>query len=126
MMPRPRREAPRCRLGRQEDTPFCMLEVYIRHPEAPVNRLYTAVWNGMQEDKPFWLLDVTRLFLRLFFGDRGSRRNMVPNSVSYCRAEPFKVPAAAPRPRGRLRLHTGVTTTPHAQCDKKLRVAAFN
>ena len=24
----------------------------------------------------------TRLFLRLFFGNRGSRRNMVPNSVS--------------------------------------------
>ena len=34
--------------------------------------------------------------LRLFFGNCGSRRDMVPNSVSYCRAEPFKVPAAAP------------------------------
>ena len=30
-----------------------------------------------------------RLF-RLFFGDWGSRRNMVPNSVSYRRAKPFK------------------------------------
>ena len=29
--------------------------------------------------------------LRLFFGDRGSRGNMVPNFVSYCRAKPFNV-----------------------------------
>ena len=28
-------------------------------------------------------------FLRLFFGDWGSRRKMLPNSVSYRRAKPF-------------------------------------
>ena len=35
---------------------------------------------------------------------------MLPNSVSYCRAEPFKVPAAAPRPRkkGRFRVGAGL------------------
>ena len=42
--------------------------------------------------------------LRLFFGDWGSRRNMVPNSVSYRRAKPFKVLAAAPRPREKGRI----------------------
>ena len=34
---------------------------------------------------------------------------MVPNSVSYCRAKPFKVLAAAPRPREKGRF-TGCST----------------
>ena len=41
-------------------------------------------------------------FYGCFFGNRSSRRKMLPKSVPYCRAEPFKVPAAAPRPRKRV------------------------
>ena len=34
---------------------------------------------------------------------------MVPNSVSYCRAEPFKVLAAAPRPRKKGRFRVAIS-----------------
>ena len=37
---------------------------------------------------------------------------MVPNSVSHCRAEPFKVLAAAPRPCKRGRFRVAISDTP--------------
>ena len=37
---------------------------------------------------------------------------MVPNSVSYCRAEPSKVPAAAPRPRKKGRFRVAISDRP--------------
>ena len=37
---------------------------------------------------------------------------MLPNSVSYCRAEPSKVLAAAPRPRKRGRFRVAISDRP--------------
>jgi len=37
---------------------------------------------------------------------------MVPNSVSYCRAEPSKASAAAPRPRKRGRFRVAISDRP--------------
>ena len=37
---------------------------------------------------------------------------MVPNSVSYCRAKPFKVLAAAPRPREKGRFRVAILDRP--------------
>ena len=37
---------------------------------------------------------------------------MVPNSVSYCRAKPFKVLAAAPRPRKEGRFRVAISDRP--------------
>jgi len=52
-----------------------------RDPNAPSalppDRCFTGVLRLF-----YGLMIFTVVFLRLFFGDRGSRRNMVPNSVS--------------------------------------------
>jgi len=37
---------------------------------------------------------------------------MVPNSVSYCRAKPFKVSAVAPRPRKKGRFRVAISDRP--------------
>ena len=37
---------------------------------------------------------------------------MLPNSVSYCRAKPFKVSAAAPRPREKGRFRVAISDRP--------------
>ncbi len=37
---------------------------------------------------------------------------MLPNSVSYCRAKPFKVLAAAPRPRKEGRFRVAISDRP--------------
>ena len=48
---------------------------------------------------------------------------MLPNSVSYCRAELFKVSAAAPRPRKRGRLRVAISDRPPSPPWDPLKVA---
>ena len=48
-----------------------------------------------------------------------SRRKMLPNSVSCCRAEPFKASAAAPRPRKKGRFGVAISDRPPSPWDPR-------
>ena len=52
------------------------------------------------------------VFYGCFFGNRGSRRKMLQNSVSYCRAKPLKASASAPRPRKKGRFGVAISERP--------------